>query len=68
VLGKRQLQATCADTLKGNKDHVDDDQTLVVLRVPALSKTFNVLTVKRVRVTIFAMEKQYVLHILSVCL
>jgi len=67
-LGKRQLRATCAYILKGNKDHVDDDQTLVVLRVSALSKTDTVVTVRRVRVTSFAMEKQYVLHILSVCL
>jgi hypothetical protein len=52
--------------LKGNKDHVDDDQTLVVLRLPALGKTGNVVTVRRVRVTIFAIGKQYVLHILSV--
>jgi hypothetical protein len=56
VLGKGQLRATRADILKGNKDHVDDDQTLVVLRVAALSKIGNVVTVRRVRVTIFAME------------
>jgi hypothetical protein len=30
VPSKRQLRAACADILKGNKYHVDDDQTLMV--------------------------------------
>jgi hypothetical protein len=61
------MEAANSETLQFTNLHGVIYQTVLIVTRLAVYCTYNV-TVRRVRVTIVAVEKQYTLHVLNVCL